>query len=692
MSNEMLQKVGDNMRLLTVAMTEKAKSGHPGGAMGGADFMALLYSEFLRFDPDDMSWEQRDRFFLDPGHMSPMLYSVLGLFGAYSLEDIAQFRQWGSPTPGHPERDVQRGVENTSGPLGQGHSMGLGSAIAERFMRERFGDWMAHTTYAFISDGGIEEEISQGVGRLAGHLGMGNFIMFYDANDIQLSTPTSVVTSEDTAKKYEAWGWHVETVDGHDFDQMRAALQRAKDETGRPSIIIGKTLLGKGVVDEEGTQMDPSSEIHGKPISKAGASAEKTISGLGGDPENPFAVFPEVAEYIEKVKQHKREYVAQQKQARRQWENDNPQLAGKLRAFLAGDTVTVDFSTIEQKAGAATRKASGAVLGALAAEVDNMIVASADLSDSDNTNSYLKKTQAFTKDDFSGKFLQCGVSELTMGGIMNGIAAHGGVIPVCGTFFVFSDYMKPVVRLAALMQLPVKYVWTHDAFRVGEDGPTHQPIEQEAQIRLLEKMNNHGGTRSMLVLRPADANETTVAWKMALEKNDAPAALLLSRQGIEDVPAQQGSTRYQDALQAQKGAYVAFKTGEKPDLLLVANGSEVATCIEGAKRLTEKDGLSVWVVSAISDALFADQDESYKDAVIPFGVPVLGFTAGLAVALQPLVGPMGKAIGMEEFGHSAPYTVLDEKLGYNGDNVAAQARAYLQQYDAMKKKLASVIC
>ncbi len=692
MSNEILTKVGDNIRLLTVGMTEKAKSGHPGGAMGGADFMAVLFTEFLNFNPDNMAWEHRDRFFLDPGHMSPMLYSTLSFFGAYSLDDIAQFRQWGSPTPGHPERDVTRGVENTSGPLGQGHSMALGSAIAERFMAARFGEWMSHKTYAFISDGGIQEEISQGVGRLAGHYGVGNLILFYDANDIQLSTPTAEVTSEDTAKKYEAWGWHVEQIDGHDFDQIRGALKRANEQTQRPSIIIAKTILGKGVCDETGNQMEPSSEIHGKPVSKAGACFQQTVQRLGADPENPFVIFPEVAEYIEKVKEQKRAYVKECAQKRQKWEEENPELSKKLKSFMDGTAAKFDFSSVEQKSGAATRKASGAVLAEFANNIDNMIVASADLSDSDNTNSFLKNTRAFTRGDFSGQFLQCGVSELTMGGIMNGIAAHGGVIPVCGTFFVFSDYMKPVVRLAALMELPVKYVWTHDAFRVGEDGPTHQPVEQEAQIRLLEKMNNHSGTRSMMVLRPADAHETTVAWKMAMENTHTPTALLLSRQGIEDVPAQSGSSRYTDALQAQKGGYIAYREGDAPDIILVANGSEVSTCIAGAKILAAQKSLNAWVVSAISDAVFMDQDEQYKNSVIPFGVPVLGFTAGLATALEPLTGPMGKAIGMESFGFSAPYTVLDEKLGYTGENVAQKALAYLNEYDALKKKLSSVVC
>jgi len=672
MANNIDKRVADNIRILSAAMVEKAKSGHPGGAMGGADFIHILYSEFLRFDPDDMTWSFRDRFFLDPGHMSPMLYSMLTLIGKMSMEDIKQFRQWGSPTPGHPERDVARGIENTSGPLGQGHAMAIGAAIAERFLCARFGEWMAHKTYAYISDGGIQEEISQGAGRIAGHLGLNNLIMFYDSNDIQLSTETSEVTSEDTAAKYRAWGWNVYTIDGNDPAQIRQALQKAIEEKEKPTLIIGKTIMGKGAVDEKGNSFERKTSTHGMPLGEAGASFEKTIRNLGGDPADPFRIFPEVEEHYRQVLERKRQEVAERKKKEAEWRIQNPQLAARLDFFLSGQPPKIDYASITHKEGIATRAASANVLSVFAQQVENMIVASADLSNSDKTDGFLKHTKPFRKGDFSGSFLQAGVCELTMAALCNGMALHGGVIAACGTFFVFSDYQKPAVRLAALMGLPVKFIWTHDAFRVGEDGPTHQPVEQEAQIRLLEHLRNHHGQRSMLVLRPADATETTIAWKLAMENTSTPSALLLSRQNIKDIPPAAGSSRYADALFAARGAYIVLPA-HNPQIILVANGSEVATCYEAALKL-QSDGIRVQVVSAPSEGLFREQPVEYQFKVIPPGVPVFGLTAGLPVTLQGLVGPGGKVFGLGSFGFSAPYKVLDEKLGFTPDQVYQQVK------------------
>jgi len=680
MDTNLVTRAADNIRILSAAMVEKAKSGHPGGAMGGADFVHVLYSEFLNFDPDDMTWPFRDRFFLDPGHMSPMLYSILAMVGTITMDDIKNFRQWGSPTPGHPEVDIKRGIENTSGPLGQGHVMAVGAAIAERFLVARFGEWMAHKIYTFISDGGIQEEISQGAGRIAGFLGLHNLIMFYDSNDIQLSTKTKEVTIEDTAKKYEAWGWNVMTIEGNDASQIRDALAKAHTETQKPTLLIGKTIMGKGAVKEDGSSYERKCATHGMPLGEAGASFEKTIKNLGGDPANPFVIFSEVKELYNQVLNAKRKAVAAKKAEQKKWEASNPDLAKKLNFFLSGKSHEIDFTSIDQKENIATRAASSTVLAAFAEKVENMIVASADLSNSDKTDGFLKKSKAFTKGDFSGAFLQAGVCELTMAAIANGMALHGGVIPVCGTFFVFSDYMKPAVRMAALMQLPVKYVWTHDAFRVGEDGPTHQPVEQEAQIRLMEKLKNHHGDNSVLVLRPADGAEATVAWKMALENTKTPTALLLSRQNIKDLPVREGSTHYQNALQAQKGAYIVQEANSKPDIVLVANGSEVATLIEGAEKLRSEKGMKVQVVSAISEGLFRNQDIAYQEKVLPSDVPTIGLTAGLPVTLQGLVGPRGKSIGLDHFGYSAPYKVLDEKFGYTPDNVVKQVEIYLKEY------------
>ena len=626
-----LNKAADNIRILAASMVEKAKSGHPGGAMGGADFVNTLFAEFLVYDPSDPKWINRDRFFLDPGHMSPMLYSVLALTGKFTLDELKQFRQWGSPTPGHPEVDVMRGIENTSGPLGQGHAMAVGAAIAERFLVARFGDWMAHKTYAFISDGGIQEEISQGAGRIAGYLGLNNLIMFYDSNDIQLSTDTDAVTKEDTAAKYRAWGWNVLEINGNDADAIRGALIEAGQEQSRPTLIIGKTIMGKGVVTEEGQSYEGKCSTHGQPLSAAGASFAKTIAHLGGNPDEPFAIFPEVE---------------------------------KLYADRKAELLKV----------AADRKAH--VLAVVAEQIENMIVSSADLANSDKTDGFLKKTHAFKSGDFTGAFLQAGVSELTMAAIMNGMMLHGGVIGACGTFFVFSDYMKPAARMAALMEVPVKYIWTHDAFRVGEDGPTHQPVEQEAQIRLLEQLKNHHGKNSMLVLRPADGPETSVAWKLAMENTETPTALILSRQNIKDLPAASGD-RFEEALQAAKGAYVVIKD-ENPDVVLVANGSEVSTLAEAAPLLNEA-GIKVQVVSAPSEGLFFNQSKEYQESVIPSNLPVFGLTAGLPSTLARLVGKNGVVWGLEHFGHSAPYQVLDEKLGFTTENVLKQVKALLKK-------------
>ena len=666
----------DNIRILVASMVEKSKSGHPGGAMGGADFINVLYTEFLKYDPDDPTYPFRDRFFLDPGHMSPMLYSVLALAGYFSLEDLKNFRQWGSPTPGHPELDLKRGIENTSGPLGQGHAMALGAAIAERFMVARFGEWMAHKTFAFISDGGIQEEVSQGVGRIAGHLGLHNFIMFYDSNNIQLSTKVEEVSTEDIVAKYEAWGWNVISIDGNDAGEIRMALNRAINETEKPTLIVGHTVMGKGALGKEGESFENKVSTHGQPLTAAGADIAKTVANLGGDPENPFVIFDEVKKLYADRAAELRKWVALRKEEQKSWTAANSELAEILDGFLQGKLPEIDYLNIKCGENVATRAASAAVLGALAEKIENMIVASADLSNSDKTDGFLKKTHALTKEDFGGRFLQPGVCEFTMACIMNGIALHGGIIPACGTFFVFSDYMKPVLRLSALMRLPVKFIWTHDSFRVGEDGPTHQPIEHEAQLRLMEQLRNHHGERSVVVLRPADARETVAAWKIAMEEQ-RPTALVLSRQNIKDLPALHGN-RAEEAMQAVKGAYVVMDCDGTPDVILLASGSEVATLVDGA-ALLKADGLKIRVVSVPSEGLFRDQSKEYQQSVLPTGVPKFGLTSGLPVTLAGLVDGDGTVYGLDHFGYSAPASVLDEKFGFSGQNVYNQVKAMLNK-------------
>ena len=673
-ANSKLNRAADNIRVLAASTVEKAKSGHPGGAMGGADFINLLYAEFLRYDPEDPSYPFRDRFFLDPGHMSAMLYSVLMLAGFYTADDLKTFRQWGSITPGHPEVDVMHGVENTSGPLGQGHAMALGAAIAERFMAARFGEWMEHKTYAFISDGAVQEEISQGVGRIAGHLGLSNLIMYYDSNNVQLSTKVDEVDNEDVAAKYRAWNWHVITVDGNDVEQLRAALVEANAQTEKPTIIIGHSVMAKGAVGADGRSFEGCVSTHGQPLSGAGADLAATIRHLGGDEEDPFKVFAESREIYETRRCELKMWAAQRRKTEAAWRAENRDLARKLTRFLSGEIPEIDYNKIEMKPDIATRAASSTMLGVYAEKVDNMIVASADLSNSDKTDGFLKKTKAFTKGDFTGQFFQAGVSELTMACVMNGMALHGGVIPACGTFFVFSDYMKPAVRLAALMRLHVIYIWTHDSFRVGEDGPTHQPIEHEAQIRLMEHLRNHRGERSMVVLRPADCEETVVAWQYALSEQ-RPVALILSRQNIKNLPALRLSRR-DEAKQAVKGAYTVMDAA-KAQVVLLASGSEVATLVEGAELLM-KDGIPVRVVSVPSEGLFRDQPKSYQESVLPRDVVRYGMTSGLSVNLLGLVGENGRIHGCDHFGYSAPYKVLDEKFGYNGATVYEEVKALIK--------------
>ncbi|MBK8052193.1 MAG: transketolase [Saprospiraceae bacterium] len=676
MEKSIALRSADNIRILSAAMVEKAASGHPGGAMGGADFINILYSEFLRFDPDNCSWPFRDRFFLDPGHMSAMLYSQLTLLGLMSIEDIKNFRQWKSPTPGHPELDIKRGIENTSGPLGLGHAFGAGAAIAERFLVERFGPWMSHHTYIYISDGGIQEEISQGVGRIAGYLGLGNIIMFYDANDVQLSTKVGEVTSENTAKKYESWHWHVVTIDGNDETQIREAIKGCQSETSKPSLIIGRTVMGKGAVKEDGTSYEGMVETHGKPLGKSKASFTKTVENLGGDPSNPFAIFPEVADHYKNVLDQKRKEVKEFNAVYGKWSADHPEADATLKQYLSGTLPKLDFAAIELAPNDATRNASSRVLAYLAQNVGNMIVASADLSNSDMTDGFLKKTKAFTNGNFSGAFLQAGVSELTMAALSTGMALHGGVIPVCATFFAFSDYMKPVLRVASLMEVPVKFLWTHDAFRVGEDGPTHQPIEQEAQVRLLEKLYNHSGKPSSIALRPADSAETASAWELMLSTKSRPSGLILSRQNIKDIPALE-SDRMSESRQIKKGAYVVYATSDDCDITLVANGSEVATLIEAAPLLEQIQRLRVRVVSVPSEGVFRTQPAHYQHSVLPDDAPVFGLTAGLPVTLEGLIKDNGMVFGMTHFGYSAPYPVLDEKFGFTAQNVVEQVKNLL---------------
>lgn len=666
---QLMTRAADNIRTLAVSMVEKANSGHPGGAMGGADFINVLFSEYLIYDPDDATWAGRDRFYLDPGHMSPMLYATLALQGKFSIDDLKNFRQWGSPTTGHPERDVTRGIENTSGPLGQGHTFAAGAAVAEKFLETKLGSvMMQHKIYAYISDGGIQEEISQGTGRLAGALGLNNLIMFYDSNDIQLSTECNAVTAENTAMKYESWGWNVITIDGNDVAEIRQALDKALQEKERPTLIIGNTIMGKGALQADGSSYERNVKTHGAPL--GGDAYKNTIENLGGDIHHPFAIAGDVQALYDNRAEELRKIVAQRHAAEDQWKAQHPEKATQMKEWFSGNAPKVDWSSLTQKSGAATRNASSACLSLLAEQVPNMVCSSADLSNSDKTDGFLKKTQSMVKGDFSGAFFQAGVSELTMACMCIGMYLHGGVIPACGTFFVFSDYMKPAIRMAALMEVPIKFIWSHDAFRVGEDGPTHEPVEQEAQIRLMEKLKNHSGKDAVRVFRPADVEETTVCWQMAMENMETPTALIFSRQNIENLPE---GTPYQEA---RKGAYIVAGSDEKFDVILLASGSEVSTLVAGA-QLLRKEGVKVRIVSVPSEGLFRRQSCEYQNEILPKNAKIFGLTAGLPVTLEGLVGANGKVFGLESFGYSAPYKVLDEKLGFTAENVYKQVKDFL---------------
>ena len=666
---QLMTRAADNIRTLAVSMVEKANSGHPGGAMGGADFINVLFSEYLIYDPDDATWAGRDRFYLDPGHMSPMLYATLALQGKFSIDDLKNFRQWGSPTTGHPERDVTRGIENTSGPLGQGHTFAAGAAVAEKFLETKLGSvMMQHKIYAYISDGGIQEEISQGTGRLAGALGLNNLIMFYDSNDIQLSTECNAVTAENTAMKYESWGWNVITINGNDVAEIRQALDKALQEQERPTLIIGNTIMGKGALQADGSSYEHNVKTHGAPL--GGDAYKNTIENLGGDIHHPFAIAEDVQVLYDNRAEELRKIVAQRHAAEDQWKAQHPEKATQMKDWFSGNAPKVDWSSLTQKAGAATRNASSACLSLLAEQVPNMVCSSADLSNSDKTDGFLKKTQSMVKGDFSGAFFQAGVSELTMACMCIGMYLHGGVIPACGTFFVFSDYMKPAIRMAALMEVPIKFIWSHDAFRVGEDGPTHEPVEQEAQIRLMEKLKNHSGKDAVRVFRPADVEETTVCWQMAMENMETPTALIFSRQNIENLPE---GTPYQEA---RKGAYIVAGSDEKFDVILLASGSEVSTLVAGA-QLLRKEGVKVRIVSVPSEGLFRRQSCEYQNEILPKNAKIFGLTAGLPVTLEGLIGANGKVFGLESFGYSAPYKVLDEKLGFTAENVYKQVKDFL---------------
>jgi len=677
--NAIIRRAADNARILSAAMVQKAKSGHPGGAMGSTEFFAILYNEFLRFNPKDPYWLARDRFFMDPGHMSAAFYSMLCFIKKLTTDDLKNFRQLGSRTPGHPDLDVLRGIENTSGPLGLGHALSLGSAIAERILVNRFGKVFEHKTICLLSDGTVQEEIAYGVGRIAGHLKLSNLIFYFDSNNIQLSSPTEEVMSHSVAAQYEAWGWQVYSIDGHNPDELRKAFANAYSETEKPVLIIGNTTMGKGIKDAQNNAFENKVSTHGQPIDAAGASTAQTITSLGGDPENPFVIWPDVEESFNKRLDELQKEADDWHVRFKTWEKIYPNLAKELKDWQNNRAPVLDLSVIPQKQGVATRVNSGAILAWLADNQKNMVVSSADLSNSDNTQAFLDKTGIFKPGDFSGAFLQSGVAELTMGSIVCGIVLHGEFTATCATFFVFSDYMKPIMRLASLMALPVKFLFTHDSFRVGEDGPTHEPIEQEAQVRLLENLTLPSGKPAMLVLRPADATETTLAWEMAMANGYSPTAFILSRQVMP--PLENPHSK------ANAAGYIV-QNADNPDLTFAANGSDVYLCCQAADIL-RNEGLSVRVISVMSPRLFADLPQPEREALIPRWGAAFAVSSGVPSVFTPVVGRLGRSWGLTEFGKSAPFAVLEKEYGYTPEAVAKKAIVYLADYKEMRRELCS---
>ena len=666
------------IRFLGIDAINKANSGHPGVVMGAAPMAYSLFTKQLRINPAQPNWINRDRFILSAGHGSMLLYALLHLSGFedVSMDEIKSFRQWGSKTPGHPEFGHTAGIDATTGPLGQGISTATGFAQAERFLAAKYNregyNIFDHYTYVICGDGDLMEGVSSEAASYAGLQKLDKLVVLYDSNDINLDGETKDSFTESVRDRYNAYGWHTALVeDGTDLEAIHAAIETAK-ASGKPSLIEVKTVIGYGSPNKQGTNA-----VHGAPLGADETAA--TRQALGWDyepfeiPEQVYADFKEhVADRGASAYEAWTKLVADYKEA-------HPELAAEVEAIIDGrDPVEVtpaDFPALENGFSQATRNSSQDALNVVAAKLPTFLGGSADLAHSNMT--YIKTDGLQDDANRLNRNIQFGVREFAMGTILNGMALHGGVIAACGTFFVFSDYMKPAIRMAALMELPVKFVWSHDAFRVGEDGPTHEPVEQEAQIRLMEKLQNHHGADSVRVLRPSDVEETTIAWRMAMENTHTPTALILSRQNINDLPAPEGKSRKEAAEAATRGGYIVLRD-ENPEVVLIANGSEVSTLVEGA-ALLRKDGIRLQIVAVPSEGLFRRQSQEYQDEVLPRGIRRFGLTAGLPVTLQGLVGDNGAIWGLSSFGFSAPYKVLDEKLGFTPDHVYKEVKALLSK-------------
>jgi transketolase len=665
-SKQLDQLSVNTIRTLAMDAVQKANSGHPGLPMGTADLAYVLWTQFLRHNPSNPSWPNRDRFVLSGGHGSMLLYSLLHLTGYdLPLDELMSFRQWGSRTPGHPEYGLTPGVETTTGPLGQGFANGVGMAIAERFLAETFNrpayPIMDHYIYAIVTDGDLMEGVSHEAASLAGHLGLGKLIYFYDDNHISIDGPTELAFTEDRCARFEAYGWHVQEIDGHDREAVAQAIRAAQAETRRPSFIACHTHIAYGSPNKQDT-----AAAHGSPLGEE--EVRLTKENLDWPPDAKFYVPDEVAAHFGQAVARGQALEVEWQDQFNRYAAEYPDLADAWKLAWSGELPSgwdISLPAFSPDDGAmATRSASGKVLNAIAPVLPTLLGGSADLTPSNNTE--LKNYAWLQAGQFGGRNIHYGVREHTMGSILNGLALHGGVIPYGGTFLVFSDYMRPAIRLAALMEIPVIYVFTHDSVGLGEDGPTHQPIEHLASLRAIP---------NLLVIRPADATETVEAWRVALEHHNGPVALLLSRQKLPILDR----SALAPATHLKRGAYILADSDGTPDVILIASGSEVGVALNARQQLQEQ-GVKTRVVSMPSWELFEQQPPAYHDDVLPPEVTArLAIEAAVPLGWERYVGNQGDVVGLNRFGASAPYKKIFEELGFTGENVALRALAVLDR-------------
>jgi transketolase len=651
------QMIAHTLRMLAADAVQQANSGHPGLPLGTADMMTVLWTRFLKHNPADPTWHDRDRFVLSAGHGSALLYAQLYLSGyPMPLDELKRFRQSGSHTPGHPEYDLERGVETTTGPLGQGFGNAVGMALAERWLAARFNKpgfpVVDHLTYVLASDGDLMEGVSHEVASLAGHLGLSRLIVLYDDNHISIDGPTELTFSEDILRRFAAYGWYTQQVDGHDMVAIDAALKAAKAEMERPSLIACRTHIGYGSPRQD------TAKVHGQPLGEK--DLRRTKEALDWPLEPRFYVPPAVRAKFEQLKEDGVDRQAKWKALFSRYREAYPDLAARWDTMINGELPPGWESGLPKFADMplATRAASGQVLDAIAPHLPMLLGGSADLTGSNKTQP--KGAEAVRRDDWSGSYIHFGVREHGMGAILNGLTLHTGVRPYGGTFLVFSDYMRPSIRLAAMMGQPVIYVFTHDSIGLGEDGPTHQPVEHLTALRTIP---------NLVVIRPADGNETVQAWRVALERRTGPTALVLTRQAVPQITPTGNSLA--------RGAYIlAEATSGKPQVIFVASGSEVSLAMAAREQLN-KDGMASRVVSMPSWELFDSQPISYRATVLPTGLPRVVIEAGTTLAWARYTGNRSRIIGLDRFGASAPYKALFKQFGFTVENVVQQARALI---------------